>query len=484
MLPELIGMGRGRVVVGAARALITLLFAATWLGWIFRSHMGPVELAFIPICATIWIGADLLTAFLLLSQFNVDGKVSLLAVAVGYISMALLTLPYLLLYPNIFFASNAETIQVSPWLFTIWHLVFPLCLATAQVIGFRAGAPAVSRERIPFVLAATVTLAVVASAAIASTVWILRDALPVIIVIAHQRFSPLYSRFLGPLIIGANAAALLTLVGIRRSRGPLRSWLAIVLLAATLDGFLDTVTLGRYSVSWYIGQFEATFATSALLLLLVFDVARLYRGLFDVASHDSLTGLANRNGLQNRMPGVLAHTRSGKGDVALLVVDIDHFKKYNDAFGHPAGDEALRRIATILEHPLRRASDVVARIGGEEFIVLLPSTPAKGARLVAERIRAEVEAAGIANPSAPLGKVTVSIGIGVARNSSETTAEDLFSIADQALYRAKEGGRNRVVLGAQRPDAAAAGATAFEPAAGAAGWHDLQLKLKQLVTRN
>ncbi len=481
VLPQLIGEERKPLVEGAARTLIVLLVMVTWVGSALGSRDGSMELVFLPICATIWFGADLLTAILLLSQFNVDGKVSLLVVASGYAFSGLLSVPYLLLFPDIFFASNAETLQFSAWLFFAWHMAFPICLATAQAIGFRTGAPTVERSRIGLAVAGSMALVVVVAGMVVAWVWGARASLPIVILPGGQ-FSPLYSHVVAPSIVLANAAAFCALVGPRWTRSPLQSWLGIALLAAVLDGFLNAISPGRYSVSWYAGKLEATLTATSVLVLLLVDIATLYRRLFDVASKDALTGLANRNGLQERMPSILADARAGKGDVALLVIDIDYFKRFNDTLGHAAGDDALRRIAALLKQPLRRSSDVVARIGGEEFIVLLPSTSAQGALLVGERIRADVEAADIANPSVPMGKVTVSIGISIVRDSSETTAHDLFAIADQALYLAKADGRNRVVLETElrlprEPEPVAAPSTAGVTRP------DLELRLKPNVVR-
>jgi diguanylate cyclase (GGDEF)-like protein len=332
----------------------------------------------------------------------------------------------------------------------IWHIVFPICLTVGLAIGFHAGAPTVDRSRIGFVLAGSMSLVVAVACAVAGAAWAARRVLPVI-VIAHGQFTPLYSHVVAPTIVAANVVAFVVMAGPRRKRASLQSWLAVALLAALLDGVLNAVSPGRYSVSWYVGKLLATLTSTSLLVLLLVDIASLYRKLFEFASRDALTGLANRNGLHERMPAILADARLGRGDVALLVIDIDYFKSYNDTFGHAGGDDALRRVAALLKQPLRRASDVVARIGGEEFVVLLPSTSAHGALLVGERIRADVEAAAIVNPAVPLGRVTVSIGISIVRDSSETNALDLFAIADRALYQAKADGRNRVVLETELP---------------------------------
>jgi len=133
----------------------------------------------------------------------------------------------------------------------------------------------------------------------------------------------------------------------------------------------------------------------------------------------------------------------------MLMIDVDHFKKYNDRNGHPAGDEALRTVARFIAED-RRAVDVVARYGGEEFAILLHDVAKPAAVEVAEKIRERISAATIAGASAqPLGKMTVSIGVALCPDDA-TTAEGLLESADVALYRAKKGGRDTVVAAGVR----------------------------------
>jgi diguanylate cyclase (GGDEF)-like protein len=143
-----------------------------------------------------------------------------------------------------------------------------------------------------------------------------------------------------------------------------------------------------------------------------------------------------------------AHRLSGS--LGLLIVDIDHFKRYNDAHGHLAGDECLRRVALEIAECAKRPLDMVARYGGEEFVVLLPDTTPEGVRAVADRIRTLVEHLKIGSGAACEG-VTVSIGIGYAQDVRNVAKTALFEIADRALYEAKGRGRNIVVLGVAVP---------------------------------
>lgn len=164
-----------------------------------------------------------------------------------------------------------------------------------------------------------------------------------------------------------------------------------------------------------------------------------------LATEDPLTGVANRRRFDAQLPVEVARARREQKPLALLMIDIDRFKEYNDRRGHPAGDECLIRVAQALATQLHRPSDIVARIGGEEFAVLLPNTEAGGAGEHAERIRAGVESLTLAHPGG--GVVTVSIGVAVISDlAGPQDPDELLALADRALYRAKDAGRNLVAV--------------------------------------
>jgi diguanylate cyclase (GGDEF)-like protein len=174
-------------------------------------------------------------------------------------------------------------------------------------------------------------------------------------------------------------------------------------------------------------------------------VARLrasHSELHELSITDSLTGLANRKHLMETLEAEIDRFRRYHRPLAVAMIDIDHFKRFNDTFGHLAGDEVLRRLATIFRASLRSA-DFAARYGGEEFLIVLPETDAATAAEIAERIRARV-AAESAQRDAVTPRITVSAGIAAA--SGEDDLEVLIHKADAALYRAKEGGRDRVEI--------------------------------------
>ncbi|HET6778310.1 MAG TPA: diguanylate cyclase [Gemmatimonadales bacterium] len=164
-----------------------------------------------------------------------------------------------------------------------------------------------------------------------------------------------------------------------------------------------------------------------------------------LSTSDALTGLYNRRYLTQRLSEELVRSYRHKGSFSVLMADVDEFKKYNDAFGHPAGDEVLKKVATILLGSTR-AVDCTARYGGEEFAVLLTGTSAEVASEVAERIRARVESQEFAGR-----KITLSIGLAEFPENGQT-ADEVISSADEALYAAKRNGRNRVVrAGEEKP---------------------------------
>jgi diguanylate cyclase (GGDEF)-like protein len=170
----------------------------------------------------------------------------------------------------------------------------------------------------------------------------------------------------------------------------------------------------------------------------------LQRRLYESASRDTLTGLANRRTLFERLGAAIAQARRSGEEIALLMIDIDHFKQVNDAFGHIAGDQVLRALALSSEQVLR-AGDLLARYGGEELTVLARETDKRDAMTLAERLRSHLADVRVEVGGGAVA-VTVSIGIGVLSECgpSRDAGMELVALADARLYAAKVGGRNRV----------------------------------------
>jgi len=161
---------------------------------------------------------------------------------------------------------------------------------------------------------------------------------------------------------------------------------------------------------------------------------------------DPLTGVANRRAFDERLG--MEWRRCGRAQlpVSLLMVDIDHFKLYNDHYGHPAGDATLVQVARAMRRAAGRSQDLVARYGGEEFAILLPQLDDQGATGVARRLMHELEMIDVPHAASPTSqRLTVSIGIAAMVPGEHSQAGDLVQVADALLYQAKAGGRNRYV---------------------------------------
>lgn len=160
------------------------------------------------------------------------------------------------------------------------------------------------------------------------------------------------------------------------------------------------------------------------------------------AQIDPLTELWNRRALEDRLQQEWARIQRYGGTFAVIMADLDHFKRVNDTYGHPAGDQVLREVAAILARECR-ASDMPARYGGEEFAMVLPAQHEQAAGEMAERCRLQIEN----TPVLASGKeIRVTASFGVADSESRDSCEDVIQNADRALYRAKQAGRNRVML--------------------------------------
>lgn len=166
--------------------------------------------------------------------------------------------------------------------------------------------------------------------------------------------------------------------------------------------------------------------------------------LQELANHDHLTGIANRRSFDETLKVEWRRTMRDSQPLSLLLVDVDHFKQYNDTYGHIAGDDCLKRVARTMSNKMQRASDVVARYGGEEFAVILPNITLDGAMVVAEQIRSAVETDALPFAGCEAGHVTVSIGTATVIATATVDSWQLIATADAALYDAKTSGRNRI----------------------------------------
>lgn len=166
--------------------------------------------------------------------------------------------------------------------------------------------------------------------------------------------------------------------------------------------------------------------------------------LKQLSNTDGLTGIANRRSFDQRIDLEWDRAIRTGGHLALLMIDVDHFKSFNDIYEHLAGDDCLRKLANILQRAVRRTGEMAARYGGEEFAVLLPECNLHRALEAAMRIQQDVSNMSLAHIGSPLGVVTVSIGVASVVPTAESSAHCLVRMADSSLYKAKRSGRNSV----------------------------------------
>lgn len=180
------------------------------------------------------------------------------------------------------------------------------------------------------------------------------------------------------------------------------------------------------------------------------NLAQANQTLEIMAGEDALTGLANRRRLDETLQVAFGAAAAQGQALSFVLLDVDYFKHYNDHYGHPAGDEALRQVAALLKRHARRGADTTARYGGEELALVLPGAQRLAALAVAESIRAEVEALAIPHEGSPCGLLTLSAGVACCLPGQDlATPAALVAAADIALYAAKDAGRNRVAGGEQ-----------------------------------
>lgn len=227
---------------------------------------------------------------------------------------------------------------------------------------------------------------------------------------------------------------------------------------AHADHMFGFVLMDQLACPEYSTHYRNLIASIAPICGLALDNARTYqevsrtgdalkranRELSRLAVTDALTQVANRRQFDQDLQTEWRRALRRQSPLSLLMIDIDHFKRFNDRWGHQAGDHCLKDVAQTIAGCATRAGDLVARYGGEEFVVILPHTPSVGARLVAEKMRAAVARARIAHGDSPVSEyVTLSIGSATAVPTESAGAIDLVAAADCALYEAKHTGRNR-----------------------------------------
>jgi diguanylate cyclase (GGDEF)-like protein len=288
--------------------------------------------------------------------------------------------------------------------------------------------------------AAAACLAYILSASQWPTSQLYLAGLPVIIMYGNlvQRLRFWYAVMFSGMVVSVHLGSLLSL-------SVFNPRLTLPLLMLTLASALFTLMANHALERDHRRRYLLTLNQTSMLQRL--EDVRL--NLQTLSRVDALTGLFNRRHFHDYLQRVWQCAQHGGDDVAIIILDVDHFKKFNDRYGHQAGDVCLAKVAQAMKGCLRQPTDLVARLGGEEFIAVLPNTNLTDAQAAAERIRQAVESLHIPHEASSTAAV-VTVSVGLARGAARPGQPDdlLITAADQALYQAKREGRNRVVASA------------------------------------
>jgi diguanylate cyclase (GGDEF)-like protein len=442
-------------------AIIVFLAAAP-----FSRVALPHLWAFIPCYESVLAANNLVAAVLLFAQFHRAASRDLYILACGFLLAGCLAIAHELAFPGVFTATGlfGAGSQTAPWLYMFWHAALPIFVILYAALKDAAGASPRERWRPRFAIAGGVAAALAASALLTFVAAGGRDLLPSIAP-ANGDIDVMVIVVSCVLGLGLFALAVLYL---RRPYFVLDLWMMVVMAAWIFDVALSAVlNAGRFDFGFYVGCAFGLFASSVMIMALPLENGRLYARLADAAEElrrlattDPLTGLANRRAFEGALE--LEWRRAARRNIplSLALIDVDFFKRYNDCYGHAAGDDCLKAVAGALSATARRAGELAARYGGEEFVLLLPHVDADEAQLIVERACKAVADLDIAHQRSDIApRVTISVGLasmsseavraindGALAGNEDVAASSLVVTADRALYAAKALGRNRACL--------------------------------------
>lgn len=439
----------------AAYLVSTLLVLVAAAVFPFLSFTLPAIAPFLPAYGTAVILLEGITAYLLLSQFATRRNVFPGFVAAAYLSLIPLVIVQLLVFPGVFTPTgllNAGP-QSAVWIWVFWHGLFPALMLLACFAERFIKTEQVNYTNLKFWLCAFVLAPLCLSLSLALFATWGSHLLPALI--ASNSYQQLLHSPYALLVWGMNALALCVMLMRARCNNVLYIWLSVALLASLIDVTLTLFAGARFSLGWYAARISSCVSSMVLLGALLWEVNRLYistqranEQLYQQSVRDTLTGLFNRRYLESQLAVHIDHAKRYNEPLCLLVLDVDHFKAFNDRYGHVTGDQCLIEVAKQLQQTLHRPADFVARFGGEEFVVVLPYTTTEGGFKVAEQLRLHIQDARFEHQGQVLS-VTASIGLASLQHN-EDTAQSLLIAADKALYQAKAAGRNCVKAANER----------------------------------
>jgi diguanylate cyclase (GGDEF)-like protein len=442
--PTMDGPGRGQRALAVLASLLLVIIGACATP--FANMALPPMAGYMTAFGATMIVVNVLLAFMLFSRGKVEQRADATALGAGYLFVAIILLPLIASFPGgVMPGSMVGGPGSVVWLWLFWHAGFGLAIIRYTSVAARLDRHMASTAgSVGTVVAAVTVLAIIAIAFV--------PYLPRTMQHGHTLFTG-YSAMIPLVILGVLGYATVRVVrlGARTSE---QLWLSVAMVAAAFDVWLTYQGMDRYSVGWYLSKCGSLLTSLAVLISLLHQINMLYSraaaanaALENLALRDSMTGLVNRRGLDEALDREWRRSRREQQPLSVLMIDVDYFKRYNDRYGHPAGDECLRKVAQVLQMVARRPGDFAARYGGEEFTLLLPATDALGAVEMAIRVRTALRALALPHADSPNGVVCVSIGLAsaVAGQSGDGVAGGglaLIAAADRGLYCAKAAGRD------------------------------------------
>lgn len=436
-------------------ALVVVLSAATlfFIGLPFADTQLPTVWAFIPIYESWLVILDLITAALLFGQYAILRSRALLILGSGYLFTASMITAHALSFPGLFtlaglFGGDGET---TAWLYAFWKWGFAVSLLAYALLKDEkpiAYAPR-RRARVSILIAIVIVLFIACGLTLFASFG--TDLFPTLMI--GNRYAPA-SHYIA--VVGWTIGPIALLLLWRRLYSVLDLWVLVAGCVQVLEvAVSSTLNSGRFDLGWYLGRIYGLVAMSFVLLMLLLENNRLYAKLVDSRSRlrwlsviDPLTRVANRRAFDEALDEEWRRAIRGNTTIALLLIDVDQFKAFNDVHGHVTGDHCLRRVADTLTANVRRAGEMVARYGGDEFAILLPGSDLAKASELGRRLSAAVRMLDI---TASASKPHIMISVGVASMSPAREADPidpgptiLVEAADRALYAAKASGRDQV----------------------------------------